>query len=395
MARLIVSTWSLVEATTAMLRPCLVMVDPGGGDAVEVLIERAGDDPVVGLVGIERSGVTGTQLQGGGCFPVVGEPVQSLELLDTAVGAQLGEQAAAADALELARITDQREPPPVAVDEGDELVEGGCGRACRPRRRRASCRPAGWNSGSGGRSVRCHSWSSLATVSAADAGVALERAGRLRRRRDGEHDTPVSVEVVGGGGEHAGLAGAGRSDDQDEAVVAGDGGRGVGLQRIQPVPVDRGGRCGRVGLGGHRPRHDRFLLGEHRLGREAGCGRFDPHRAAVRAASGGASGRIEVDELGEYTVGSSLEDAGPAVTRQVRHGALHVADRLDHIGATPRRSLLRHRVHDVGDCDHVGWCRLLGGLLDAHRELIASPARVGGLALPPCRQIGGAVTGLA
>ena len=173
------------------------------------------------------------------------------------------------------------------------------------------------------------------------------RPGRLRRRRHGEHDTPVSVEVVGGGGEHAGLAGAGRADDEDEAVVAGDGRGGVGLQRIQPVPVDGGGRCGRVGLGGHRPREDRFLLGEHRLGREPGCGRFDPHRPAIRAAPGGVAGRVEVDELCEDMVGGSLEGVGPAVSRQLRHGALQVADRLQHIGPRPRRALLRHRVDHV------------------------------------------------
>ena len=69
MARLMVSTWSLVEATTAMLRPLSVVVDPGGGDAVEVIIERAGDDPAVGLVGVERSGVTGTAAAGTRLLP--------------------------------------------------------------------------------------------------------------------------------------------------------------------------------------------------------------------------------------------------------------------------------------------------------------------------------------
>ncbi len=67
-----------------------------------------------------------------------------------------------------------------------------------------------------------------------DAGVALDRPGRLRGRRDGEHDTALCVQVVGGGGEHAGLAGAGRADDEHEPIVAGDGGGGVGLQRVEP-----------------------------------------------------------------------------------------------------------------------------------------------------------------
>ena len=83
----------------------------------------------------------------------------------------------------------------------------------------------------------------------ADAGVALEGAGRLRRRRHREHDPTVRVQVVGGGGEHAGLAGTGRADDQHEPVVAGDRRRGVGLQRIETVAGRRWstGRAGRLG----------------------------------------------------------------------------------------------------------------------------------------------------
>ena len=89
----------------------LVVVDPGGGEAVEVVVEGAGDDPAVRLVGVERSWVTGSQLQGRGCFPAVGEAVEAFELFDAAVGAQLGEQPAAADALQLARVADEGEPP--------------------------------------------------------------------------------------------------------------------------------------------------------------------------------------------------------------------------------------------------------------------------------------------
>jgi hypothetical protein len=63
----------------------------------------------------------------------------------------------------------------------------------------------------------------------ADAGVALERAGCLRRRRDGEHVTTLCVEVVGGSGEHAGLAGTGRSDHEHEPIVSGHGRCGIGL----------------------------------------------------------------------------------------------------------------------------------------------------------------------
>ena len=55
-----------------------------------------------------------------------------------------------------------------------------------------------------------------------DPGVSFEGSCRLGRRRHPEHVAAVLVEVGGGGGEHAGLAGAGGSDDQHEPVVAGD-----------------------------------------------------------------------------------------------------------------------------------------------------------------------------
>ena len=77
------------------------------------------------FIGVERSRVTGSQLQRRGGFPRVGEAVEPFEALDATVDAELGEEAAAADALELAWVTDQGEPPAVRVGEGDQLVEGG------------------------------------------------------------------------------------------------------------------------------------------------------------------------------------------------------------------------------------------------------------------------------
>ena len=89
----------------------LVVGDPGVGHAGEVLVEGAGDDPAVGFVGVERPRVAGSQQQRRGGFPGMGEAVQPFELVDAAVGAQLGEQAAAADSLQLAGIADEGEPP--------------------------------------------------------------------------------------------------------------------------------------------------------------------------------------------------------------------------------------------------------------------------------------------
>ena len=58
----------------------LVVFDPGVGDRGEVVVERAGDDPVVGFVGVEGAGITGSQLQRRGGLPVVGEAVEVFEL---------------------------------------------------------------------------------------------------------------------------------------------------------------------------------------------------------------------------------------------------------------------------------------------------------------------------
>ena len=59
------------------------VVDPCGGHRGEVVLERSGDDPVVGSVGVEGTGITGSR----GRLPLVGESVQSFELVDLAVGA--------------------------------------------------------------------------------------------------------------------------------------------------------------------------------------------------------------------------------------------------------------------------------------------------------------------
>ena len=372
----------------------MVVVNPGRGDAVEMLLERAGNDAVVRLIGVKSAWITASQLQGRGGFPAVDEAVESFQGFDAAVGAELGDESAAADALKLARIADEGEPPAVSVGEDDELVEGGC-------REHAGfvddqCRA--------GRKLELGRWwpvgalpfvKQLGDGVGGNAGVALDRSGRLRGRCDGEHDPAVCVKIVGSGGEHAGLAGAGGPDDEDEPIVAGDGRCGIGLQRVETVLVDGGGGCGRAGLGGHRPRHDRFLLSEHRPRREPGRGRFDPHRPAIRHPPGRVAWWVEVDELGEHVVGGTFERGRPAASRHLPHGALPVADRLQRVGPCPRRPLLRHGIDHVRDDDHRGLGGVGGGFVDAGLEQIDGPACGGGLGLPPCRQFGGTVTGLA
>jgi hypothetical protein len=77
------------------------LIDPSGGETGEVLGEPAGDDAAVRLVGVERCRVTASQLQRRGCLPRMGEAVEAFELFDAAIGAQLGEQPATTDTLEL------------------------------------------------------------------------------------------------------------------------------------------------------------------------------------------------------------------------------------------------------------------------------------------------------
>jgi len=65
---------------------------------------------------------------------------------------------------------------------------------------------------------------------------------RLPRVRldDGTWPT-MRVEVVDGGAQHRGLAGAGWPNNEDEPVLPGDSAGGVGLQYVEPVRGDGGG----------------------------------------------------------------------------------------------------------------------------------------------------------
>ena len=58
-----------------------VCLDPRVGHVGEVLPDGAGDDPVMGLVGVEGAWITGTQESRRGCLPGVGEAVESFQLM--------------------------------------------------------------------------------------------------------------------------------------------------------------------------------------------------------------------------------------------------------------------------------------------------------------------------
>ena len=116
-----------------------------------------------------------------------------------------------------------------------------------------------------------------------DAGVAFEDAGGLRRRCHPEHratlararSSPAAASMRVLPAPAGPTTSTRRSSPATEAAASA-------CITSRPCAVDGGRRCRRVGLGLHRPGDDVLLLGEHRFGGEAGSGRFDPHRPAIR-----------------------------------------------------------------------------------------------------------------
>ena len=95
------------------------------GDRCDLVRDRARVDAAVRLVGVDRDGVAVSQLERCGGFPGVGEPVDVGQQVGAAGGAQFGEHPTPTDGLQLIRVTDQHQPPPVGVGEGDQPGEVG------------------------------------------------------------------------------------------------------------------------------------------------------------------------------------------------------------------------------------------------------------------------------
>jgi hypothetical protein len=170
----------------------------------------------------------------------------------------------------------------------------------------------------------------------AQSRVALEHACGFRGRGDAEHGSPLRGEVGDGGAQGAGLAGAGRPDDEHEPVVSGDGGGGVGLEYVKAADVDRrrGLRVG--GLGVHGPGEHAFFLGEHGLAGEVWRGWLEPHRAAIGAPSSRRRVlRVELHAACDDLIAQPLQRDGPLVAVEFRHRALGVADRTQDVGSRP------------------------------------------------------------
>jgi hypothetical protein len=165
-----------------------------------------------------RVEVASSESEGGGGFPVVGEAVELVEFDGEAGGAEFVEHAAAADGVELARVTDKRESPSECVGVVDELVEVGgvehSGFVDHDRR------PGRWRFEPGGPVAEVVE--KFGDGIGSHAGLCFEDTGCFGCWCEPEHGAVLLFEVDGGGVEHGGLAGTGGSDDEHESVVSRD-----------------------------------------------------------------------------------------------------------------------------------------------------------------------------
>ncbi len=76
-----------------------VRFDPPCGDRGGVLFEASSHDAVMADIGVERRGVTATELEAGGGFPVVSEPVDAIQLAHRCGAAELIEPTTSTDGL--------------------------------------------------------------------------------------------------------------------------------------------------------------------------------------------------------------------------------------------------------------------------------------------------------
>ncbi len=209
------------------------------------------------------------------------------------------------------RVADEPEPPSVGVGELGEVVEVVGGEQAgfvddQPGALWESPLVAGCSVGLG------PFVEEFGDGVGSDAGAVGEHVGGLGGRRDGEHRSVVEAEVVDGGAQHGGLAGAGGSDDDHERVVAGDGSCGVGLLRVESVGVDGARRLRGRRVVVHRPGEDPFLLGEDVVARQVRGDRFDPHRSSIGGSFAGVDSGVEVDAVADHLLGCPLQERRPS-----------------------------------------------------------------------------------
>ena len=95
------------------------------------------------------------------------------ELVGAAEAAELVEHSASAHGLELAGVADEREPPSLRPGEGDEAARARVPSHAGLVDDHGGARPGVGTGRVRGRSVRFHSWSSLAERCRCDAGLVV------------------------------------------------------------------------------------------------------------------------------------------------------------------------------------------------------------------------------
>ena len=181
-------------------------------------------------------------------------------------------------------------------------------------------------------------------------GLHREHLRCCRGGGDAEHDPVVAAELVDGGGEGGGLAGAGRADHQDQIRAAGDRGGGLGLCHRQrgEGPI-RGGRFQAPGVGDAavRPREEVRLLVEDRASGERSIERRLAHRTTVPTEHGTGRHRAgHVDTTGHrHLAGKPLHPVDHPAGGEDGGGGERGGDLSDQLRGPPRRLLLDEGSH--------------------------------------------------
>ena len=323
------------------LRPSLVVVDPAcrrcrrGGSA-----KRAGVDAVVELVvrrwrvgrrraaGATRRLPSGAGSGGGvrGCRRVRWRTARRTGRRGRRLAAGVGRRRArAASGCASARST-------MSCSAGVDSI---------PASSTTTVAPAGSRYvGSGGRSVRCHSWSSLATVSVGHPCLAFEDTGGLGRRCDTEHDSAVAVR----GRRRRRRASVscprrpGRPRASSRSSPATDAAAAACIGSRPPVrTVVR--RCRVVELGERSPRRA-TASSWARIASVVKCaavGSIRTDRPSEARRETGVSGSRSTRPAVIWSVARSSQSA-QSTPATAGDRSLQVAQRLQHVGAAPRRA---------------------------------------------------------
>ncbi len=181
-----------------------------------------------------------------------------------------------------------------------------------------------------------------------DAGLSGEDLGGGGGGGDSEHGPTIGAELIDGGGEGGGLAGAGRSDDEDDVGMPRCRGRRVGLPDTQ-CPLGAVGGVGVVGAVVDEapvdPVDEGGFLVEDRLGRERTVDGRLSHGSAIAAQECTSRHRVgHVNTLlGCQPHTRAVQPHTQCPGRHPGRGRHRGGDLADDLGRSPRRLLLGER----------------------------------------------------